>query len=295
MHPILNNYNLRNLLTIGSTDSITYSIFKQLIEKRIESLTSLGYIALLNPNFNDILNNHLNTYTQLLNDNLTNTINSFIENHANAVPKLASAVSQTSSDCYPTGKNSFLNDHLSDRILTHLIAQNHLSIKNSGNPLLSKLPTIESIINSSTTFVNSLTEQTYADSINTSLTINESIKSPFIYPPTHLEYILTEILKNAARASLESKSSNPIKILLVRSNENSLTIRITDNANGIPSNILPHIWEYSFSTSLTKGSVAGMGYGLPLARTYANLLGGDIQLHTIQNKGTSVYIHINQL
>jgi len=83
------------------------------------------------------------------------------------------------------------------------------------------------------------------------------------YVPVHLEYILTELLKNSYRAAVEhhrttaSSSSNvtPIRITLVPPmNESPLserffTIRIRDHGGGVSADNLDRVFSYAFTTA----------------------------------------------
>lgn len=149
------------------------------------------------------------------------------------------------------------------------------------------------------------------------------------YIPVHLEYILTEILKNSFRASVErhyklygqsSDSPVPPVVLTIASHNNSsprsriLTIRVRDQGGGVSPANIPHIFSYSFTTAKPSddaeeidgpyamqhvggaaaidsnmgggtggmfgeitgrgvqtgmGTIAGLGYGLPMSRLYA--------------------------
>ena len=102
------------------------------------------------------------------------------------------------------------------------------------------------------------------------------------FVPVHLEYIITELLKNAFRATVESGNSHePVVITIAAEpesprggssqkeqsrelhisslDENStikpfeesapgVTIRIRDRGGGISPEVLPNIWSYSFTT-----------------------------------------------
>ena len=168
--------------------------------------------------------------------------------------------------------------------------------------------------------------------------------------PTHLEYIITELLKNAFRATVESgKEREPIEVTIAAApdtpeagsvaNNSALndartpnlssvpgvTIRIRDRGGGISPDVLPSIWAYSFTTFadgdvLDKGnnaggggngnadalnaisgaggdssSLAGLGYGLPLGRAYAEHFGGGIQIQSLWGWGTDVYLKLKGL
>lgn len=183
----------------------------------------------------------------------------------------------------------------------------------------------------------------------------------FAYVPVHLEYIITELLKNAFRATVESgRSHEPIVITIAaepespRGGANTLdqrrattkssgpadkldenpsikpfedsapgvTIRIRDRGGGISPEVLPNIWSYSFTTfsdedelpgqTLGSGnmdalnvisgqgggegsSIAGLGYGLPLGRAYAEYFGGGIAVQSLYGWGCDVYLRLKGL
>ncbi|CAK7220966.1 hypothetical protein SBRCBS47491_004366 [Sporothrix bragantina] len=179
----------------------------------------------------------------------------------------------------------------------------------------------------------------------------------FAYVPMHLEYIVTELLKNAFRAVVENKmhrepivitiapepsggsssnsssesgvagseassnNNNSSRILPLDDNAPGVTIRIRDRGGGICPDVLPNIWSYSFTTfsdydDLPSGtgpgggsdvsdglniiassnnggsSIAGLGYGLPLSRAYAEYFGGGIAVQSLYGWGTDVYLRL---
>jgi signal transduction histidine kinase len=184
------------------------------------------------------------------------------------------------------------------------------------------------------------------------LVIDGEPDATFAFVPMHLEYIVTELLKNAFRASIESKSNEPVVVTIApepafkhqpdsplpsipmpdlqgRPNRGSfrndaiqplddntpgVTIRIRDRGGGISTEVLPQVWSYSFTTfadedeysSPTGGdglsaiatastggsSIAGLGYGLPLSRAYAEYFGGGISLQSLYGWGTDVYLRL---
>ncbi|VDP78233.1 unnamed protein product [Echinostoma caproni] len=87
-----------------------------------------------------------------------------------------------------------------------------------------------------------------------------------------LEYILIELLKNAFRATVESRGSRgasnlpPIHITLA-SDEIDFWIRISDHAGGIPQELENAIWEYHMSTPAAANVEAGWESGPLASRT----------------------------
>ena len=212
--------------------------------------------------------------------------------------------------------------------------------------------------------------------VRPSVVINGEPDYTFAHVPAHLEYIMTELLKNAFRATVENgKEREPIEVTIapkdLHGNDNNgrdydthasnlrntnqgntdiastsftgaltstspksdaqilplkhstpgVTIRIRDRGGGISPENLAHIWDYSFttfnedqaSTTLSGGgsgsgmdalnamtgpggdgahSLAGLGYGLPLGRAYAEYFGGGIEVKSLWGWGTDVYLKL---
>lgn len=175
----------------------------------------------------------------------------------------------------------------------------------------------------------------------------------FAFVPNHLEYIVTELLKNAFRATVESGMTREPVVITVApeppaerkagaaggpddvrlgvpqdergrftsdairpldDNAPGVTIRIRDRGGGINPDVLPNIWSYSFttvseeddvpggasidalnvisSTSNGGSSIAGLGYGLPLSRAYAEYFGGGVAVQSLYGWGTDVYLRL---
>ena len=84
------------------------------------------------------------------------------------------------------------------------------------------------------------------------------------YVPVHLEYILTEILKNSYRATAERRRSssasastnNPPAPVLVTISPSAdyLSLRIRDQGGGIPPSNLSQVFSYAFTTARPTSS-----------------------------------------
>eukprot|EP00471_Norrisiella_sphaerica_P009004 CAMPEP_0184503008 /NCGR_PEP_ID=MMETSP0113_2-20130426/51626_1 /TAXON_ID=91329 /ORGANISM="Norrisiella sphaerica, Strain BC52" /LENGTH=433 /DNA_ID=CAMNT_0026892405 /DNA_START=388 /DNA_END=1689 /DNA_ORIENTATION=- len=155
----------------------------------------------------------------------------------------------------------------------------------------------------------------------------------FTYIPHHLHYMLTEILKNSMRATVEAHPKKPmsklppIKVVFVAGNED-ITIKVIDEGGGIPRSEIKPIWNFFHSTAETPtntagtmhsseemgqwvdmirekkdeagviipaSALAGYGVGLPLSRLFARYFGGDITITSMEGFGTDAYLHIPRL
>ncbi|CAB1096941.1 unnamed protein product [Ectocarpus sp. CCAP 1310/34] len=80
-------------------------------------------------------------------------------------------------------------------------------------------------------------------------------KDTFTAVPSHLYYILREVLKNSCRATVEhmrrtrpGEKLPPVKIIVARGNED-MTIKIVDEGGGIRRSDLQRVWSYMYSTA----------------------------------------------
>ncbi|CAI5755648.1 unnamed protein product [Candida verbasci] len=145
----------------------------------------------------------------------------------------------------------------------------------------------------------------------------------FPYIEYHLDYILMELFKNSFRAQIENKVTDPVVVTISTSLEKSkyLQIRIRDKGKGIPPTTLKNIFDYSFSTyesgegdsyktlnvppGFGGNSVAGIGFGLPLAKQYIEVFNdtirkedeeeehvtkGSLTVQTYNAWGTDIYL-----
>ncbi|KAG5187839.1 branched-chain alpha-ketoacid dehydrogenase [Tribonema minus] len=152
----------------------------------------------------------------------------------------------------------------------------------------------------------------------------------FTAVPSHLYYIMCELLKNSCRATavhfgavgedgsrrpLNGLVLPPIKVIVARGRED-MAIKVMDEGGGIKRSDLQHVWSYMFSsapqprrqleaeldaasTSDASGghgtfAFAGYGMGLPLSRLYARYFGGSLKLRPMEGYGTDAYLHLHR-
>ena len=320
----------------------------------------------------------------------TEVMADLVQTHSNTISILARGFLEARKYISPGDVTRFLDEHLRARIGTRLIAEQHLSLHFSSQPhteimhesdetpgfigvIDTKLKPAR-IVEHCANVVGEICELKYG--VRPSVVINGEPDYTFAHVPAHLEYIMTELLKNAFRATVESgKEREPVEITIApkdlhenaRNHENDtdvnsalrnenqgntdmvsqsftgglasstptfnsqilplkhstpgVTIRIRDRGGGISPENLAHIWDYSFTTfnedqassTLTGGgsssgmdalnamtgpggdgthSLAGLGYGLPLGRAYAEYFGGGIEVKSLWGWGTDVYLKL---
>jgi len=141
----------------------------------------------------------------------------------------------------------------------------------------------------------------------------------FPYVPTHLHYIMLELLKNSMRATVEWHGPDadfpPIKVIIADGSDNEdVVIKVSDEGGGIPRSNVQKIWSYLFTTadpSIQEGMVgvanneavdhgidsplAGLGYGLPISRSYCRYFGGDLSIMSMEGYGTDAFVYLARL
>ncbi|KAF2870702.1 branched-chain alpha-ketoacid dehydrogenase [Massariosphaeria phaeospora] len=383
--------------------NFTLSILPARLAHRIQSLQNLPFIVVSNPHISNIHSNYIHSLSTLLpwaereittlEDEIkfTEVMADLVQTHANTISILARGFLEARKYISPKDVTRFLDEHLRARIGTRLIAEQHLALHFSSQPHSEVMPedveenpgfigVIDTrlrpakIVQHCEDVVGEICELKYG--VRPHVVINGEPEYAFAHVPMHLEYIITELLKNAFRATVESRmerepieitiaplpevlpetngednsarpavknsaqgnidiasrkfagksgSSSPssdAQILPLAQSTPGVTIRIRDRGGGISPENLPHIWEYSFTTfnddqasSTLSGhfpggssmdalnaisgpggdgghSLAGLGYGLPLGRAYAEYFGGGIAVQSMWGWGTDVYLSL---
>jgi len=140
----------------------------------------------------------------------------------------------------------------------------------------------------------------------------------FPYVPTHLHYIMLELLKNSMRATVEFHGIDadypPIQVIIADGKDNEdVVIKVSDQGGGISRSNSEKIWSYLFTTAdpsvqegmigtnateldhSTDAPLAGLGYGLPISRSYCRYFGGDLSIMSMEGYGTDAFIHLARL
>ncbi|KAI2510087.1 Mitochondrial branched-chain alpha-ketoacid dehydrogenase kinase [Fragilaria crotonensis] len=143
------------------------------------------------------------------------------------------------------------------------------------------------------------------------------LEQTFPYIPTHLHYILLELLKNSMRATVDWHGIDgdfpPIKVVIADGDDNEdVIIKVSDEGGGIPRSNMRKIWSYLFTTAdpaIQRGMVmlnptddhaidsplAGLGYGLPISRSYCRYFGGDLSIMSMEGHGTDAFVYLARL
>jgi signal transduction histidine kinase len=113
--------------------------------------------------------------------------------------------------------------------------------------------------------------------------------------PQDIGRVILNLITNAFYVVDEKKKSGienyePTVTVSSKKGDSTIEIRVTDNGNGIPNNILNKIFEPFFTTKPT-----GQGTGLGLSMSYDIITkghGGKLEVETKQGKGTEFIIKL---
>lgn len=103
----------------------------------------------------------------------------------------------------------------------------------------------------------------------------------------------------------------PIKVIIADGNDNEdVVIKVSDEGGGIPRSNMKKIWSYLFTTAdpsiqqdmvgdqgdhSTDSPLAGLGYGLPISRSYCRYFGGDLSIMSMEGYGTDAFVYLARL
>lgn len=342
--------------------------------RRVRALEGLPFIVGTNPYVARTLNGHrdsfnvLATYPEVrtLEDNkhFVDELDILVQRHRNDIPTMAKGFQECSRYMSPTQISNFLDGAIRSRISVRLIAEQHIALSHAlamdpgaaeagvlvHNGVIDPKCSPAEMVRMCGAFVSELCEATLGASPN--ITIDGCLEATFAYVPVHLEYILTEMLKNAFRATVEHHhklhglaSSHPLPPVQVTISPPTpphpfLSVRIRDQGGGVSASNMARIFSYAFTTAghaddqkedggpyaaqhiggsaaigsgnvgeggnlfgeITEkgvqvglGTIAGLGYGLPLSRLYAKYFGGSLDLFSLDGWGSDVFIKLRCL
>ncbi|KAI9483826.1 MAG: mitochondrial pyruvate dehydrogenase kinase-like protein [Benjaminiella poitrasii] len=307
------------------------------LARRVRAFQSLPFIVGTNPYIKEIYNLYYNSFDSLVkyaspndnNDDYIDKLKAFVERHSDNIPTLARGFLECKQYMNTQEMARFLDDMIQARIGIRLIAEQAIALKQQRTDHDGLIGIIDTrlqpnrLIRHCTDFVGELCEFNYGQAPEA--VIDGHTDFEFTYVPVHLEYILTELLKNAYRATVENHRRlgrttelPPIQITLSQGRQD-MSIRIRDQGNGIRHEDLERVFEYSYTTvakeddegddpssifqgitemamqSGVGGPLAGLGFGLPLARMYARYFGGSLTLVSMYGYGCDVFLKLRHI
>lgn len=222
--------------------NFTLSILPSRLAHRVQSLRSLPYIVVANPNVNKIHNNYVHSLSTLIpyaekkietlqeEIQFTEAMADLVQTHSNTIAILAKGFLEARKYISAQEVTEFLDEHLRARIGTRLIAEQHIALHFSSKPH-NKLKDQDPYQHRDSSFIGVIDtelkpaalvrtcEATVGEICELKYGVRPSVKiigSPdttIAHVPMHLEYVLTELLKNSFRATIEAgMEKEPIEV-----------------------------------------------------------------------------------
>jgi signal transduction histidine kinase len=150
-----------------------------------------------------------------------------------------------------------------------------LVLTDAGNLVLNKEPTDLGQLAQDT--VDSFRSQ--AESAGVSLTAEVADNLPAVeVDPARIRQVISNLLSNAIR---HTPSGGSVKVVV-----NPSTLTVSDSGEGIPPELLPHVFERFVKGPNSKGS----GLGLAIAHDIIVAHGGSIEVENQSGGGTAVRV-----
>ena len=299
------------------------------LAKRTTELENLPYGLSAMPSINKLSSWYIQSFEELYNFNnysndeeMVDLLKNIYDRHADTADKMTEGFKQLNknlSDRYnedvfdylkkhghlPCGNfeklNSSLDQFYTNRLSVRLLIDQYInydSPKENYVGIINKKTSPQKVLDDAVYDAVSICNSNYGDSPE--IIINSITNPEICYIPSHLYYVLFEVIKNSLRASIENEQE---EINVVISGVDDVIIKISDRGKGIPYSDIDKIWYYSYTTmennfyndkmNLDRHSpMAGFGLGLSISRSIIKFLGGDIRLMSMEGYGTDVYISI---
>lgn len=245
---------------------------------RLRDMQTLPYSALTNPHIRHVYELYYSAFELLRkvpecrsledNDKFCNVLNRCLRDHLAVIPRLAMGILEIQDFVSADECDRFITTLLRSRISRRVIAEQHLALTDtfhapwhfSGSKyhvapdddfvgeIFLKCNAKE-IIEKCAKTASRLTAKAYGPDVNIpEIKLQGHLDTTFPYIPSHLEYIIGELLRNSIQAVVERNGSQahppPIEVLICEAAQHVI-IRVSDQGGGIDRAILPYLWSFA--------------------------------------------------
>ncbi|KAF8460665.1 branched-chain alpha-ketoacid dehydrogenase [Kalaharituber pfeilii] len=253
------------------------------IAHRIRDMQKLPYVVVTNPHMSHVYDLYYKAFETLRkvpevktiedNDKLCNIIKKALKEHLTVIPNLAMGVLECRHLLPASEIDKFMNKLLRSRISRRVIAEQHLALTETFNspfhfPNVSPFQQPSShpdfvgevflrcnakdVVERCGNLAQDLAREAYgSQSVLPEIEIEGHTDTTFPYIPSHLEYMIGELLRNSIQATVETHHPTspdtklpPIRVLICHAPQH-IIFRVSDQGGGIPAQVLPHIWSFS--------------------------------------------------
>lgn len=246
---------------------------------RLRDLQTLPYAVITNPNMYHVYELYHKAFEALRrfpevrtsqeNDTLCKYIREKLAEHLTVIPRLVRGVLETEHLMSAEKMDSLMNVMLKSRISRRVILEQHLALTDTFHSPWhfpdAKVPESQTefigevflrcnaraTVERCADAVRKLCKQTYGQDIRLpEVKIQGNLDATLTYIPSHLEYIIGELLRNSFQATIERRKGSETKIpppidVLICEAPQHVIFRVSDQGGGVSHDILPYLWSFA--------------------------------------------------
>lgn len=247
------------------------------IAHRLRNMQTLPYSAVTNQHLSHVYELYYNAFERLRkvteirtlddNDKFCDVLKYTLKEHLSVIPRLAMGILEIQNSVSAEECDRFMTALLRSRISRRVIAEQHLALTETFHspwhfPNAKKTGGAEDefvgeiflkcnakeIIEKCASTARELTSQAYGPDVTIpDIVLQGHLDTTFPYIPSHLEYIIGELLRNSIQAVVEQRgmaSPPPIEVLICEAAQHVI-IRVSDQGGGVDREILPYLWSFA--------------------------------------------------
>ena len=249
------------------------------IAHRLRNMQTLPYTALTNPHIGHVYELYYTAFERLRkvsevrslddNDRFCEVIKTCLKEHLSVIPRLAMGVLEIQNSVSSEECDRFMTTLLRSRISRRVIAEQHLALTDTFHSPWHFPDAKKSVMSAEDDFVGEiflkcnakeiiekcaatarkLTSRAYGPDVTIpEIVLQGHLDTTFPYIPSHLEYIIGELLRNSIQAVVEQRGQvnppPPIEVLVCEAAQHVI-IRVSDQGGGVDRNILPYLWSFA--------------------------------------------------
>ncbi|KAK3071504.1 putative protein kinase [Teratosphaeriaceae sp. CCFEE 6253] len=249
------------------------------IAHRLRNMQTLPYAALTNEHISHVYEAYYRAFetfrkvpevrTLADNDRFCAVLRTTLTEHLTVIPRLARGILEIQDSVSGDECDRFMTTLLRSRISRRVIAEQHLALNETfhspwhfaGQKKSGLAPEDEfvgeiflkcnarEIVEKCAARASELTRKAYGGEIALpKVVLQGHLDTTFPYIPSHLEYMLGELLRNSIQSVVETRGSSqeppPIEVLICEAAQHVI-IRVSDQGGGVDRDILPYLWSFA--------------------------------------------------
>nr|OQO21305.1 hypothetical protein B0A51_12658 [Rachicladosporium sp. CCFEE 5018] len=248
------------------------------IAHRLRNMQTLPYSALKNRHIAHVYELYYTAFERFRkvpeirtledNDKYREVLVQCLQEHLSVIPSLGMGVLEIQDSVSSEECDRFMTTLLRSRISRRVIAEQHLALTETfhsawhfPNAKKSAMApeddfvgeiflkcSAKEIIETCAATATELMSKAYGPSVAVpEVVIKGHLDTTFPYIPSHIEYIIGELLRNSMQGVIEQRQSSsprPIEVLICEAAQ-SVIIRVSDQGGGIDRAILPYLWSFA--------------------------------------------------